>query len=133
MLSLYGLILKEKEVIVVNMLEPLDVLKEDLNNCRQMLNAIGNKTRLGIISTLFEINCKGMRVGEIAQYSQLSRPAVSHHLKILFDAEVVGRYRKGTRNYYYMKLGGSWQKFVGLVNEIERLRLEELEELKKED
>lgn len=130
MSTVYILSFKWKEEIVVNRLEQLDVLKDELDECRQILNAIGNKTRLGIISTLFEINCKGMRVGEIANYAKLSRPAVSHHLKVLIDAEVVGRHQKGTRNYYYMKLGGSWQRFVELVNQVEKLRIEELEDLK---
>ena len=127
------LVFKGKEVIVMNMLEQLDIVKKDLEESRQILHAIGNKTRLGIISTLFEVNCKGMRASEIARYSQLSRPAVSHHLKLLVEAEVVGMYPKGTKNYYYMKFGGSWQRFVKLVNQVEKLRLEGLEEVESED
>ena len=47
-------------------------------------------------------NCGGMRVGEIAERTNLSRPAISHHLRILKDAGWVGMRREGTRNYYYL-------------------------------
>ena len=45
--------------------------------------------------------CSGMRVGDIAARTNLSRPAVSHHLQILKDAGIVKMRREGTRNYYY--------------------------------
>lgn len=34
--------------------------------------------------------------------THLSRPAVSHHLKILKEAEIVNLRREGTKNYYYL-------------------------------
>lgn len=40
-------------------------------------------------------------MGEIARGTNLSRPAVSHHLKILREAGIVKMRREGTRNYYY--------------------------------
>lgn len=45
--------------------------------------------------------CNGVRVGAITEMTNLSRPAVSHHLSILKDAGLVKLRREGTKNYYY--------------------------------
>jgi ArsR family transcriptional regulator len=63
-----------------------------------------------------------MRVGDITERTHLSRPAVSHHLKILLDAEVVGVTPEGTKHFYYLNLGDEWPTLVSLVNNIEKLR-----------
>lgn len=45
--------------------------------------------------------CGGVRVGAITERTNLSRPAVSRHLRILRDAGIVKVRREGTKNYYY--------------------------------
>ena len=99
-----------------------DEMKELFSKSKKLLIAIGDETRQGIITALMDLECDGKRVGEIKEKTHLSRPAVSHHLKILLDAEVVGLDRVGTKNYYYLKLGGEWQSLVKLINGIEELR-----------
>ncbi|MGN0467273.1 MAG: ArsR/SmtB family transcription factor [Acutalibacteraceae bacterium] len=47
--------------------------------------------------------CSGVRVGEITERTNLSRPAVSHHLQILKKAGLVKLRREGTKNYYYFE------------------------------
>lgn len=91
--------------------------------CRKLLIALGDETRQAIIAVLARVDCEeGMRVGKITEKTHLSRPAVSHHVKILLDAEVIGLRRQGTMNFYYLKLGGAWGELVALVNHIEELR-----------
>lgn len=51
---------------------------------------------------LAEGACQGVRVSELTKDTQLSRPAVSHHLKILKDAKIVDYHSEGTKNYYYL-------------------------------
>lgn len=46
----------------------------------------------------------GMNVNEITGKTSLSRPAISHHLKILKDAGLVNIRQEGTANYYYLTL-----------------------------
>ena len=98
------------------------LLMEQFSKSKKLLVAIGNETRQGIMTALIHPECEGMRVGEIKEKTHLSRPAVSHHLKILLDTEVIGVNRVGTKNFYYLKLGGEWQSLVGLINNIEKLR-----------
>ncbi|MDR1329434.1 MAG: metalloregulator ArsR/SmtB family transcription factor [Oscillospiraceae bacterium] len=93
----------------------------------KLLTAIGDETRQLIMSVLAVSKCEGMRVGAITEQTHLSRPAVSHHLKILLDAEVIGMSPEGTKHYYYLKLGGEWPTLVALINNIEKLRTEELQ------
>lgn len=85
--------------------ERLKNLAEEFGECSKALAAIGDETRQSIIIALIEgesINEKGIRVGELTQRTNLSRPAVSHHLKILKEANLIGYDQEGTKNYYYL-------------------------------
>ena len=77
-------------------------LTKEFKECQKSLSAIGDETRQHIIISLLECDCKGVRVGEITKKTNLSRPAVSHHLQILKDAGIIGVRREGTKNYYYL-------------------------------
>ena len=61
------------------------------------LTALHDSTRRSILERLVE----GPRsVGEIASELPVSRPAVSQHLRVLKDAELVSERREGTRRLY---------------------------------
>lgn len=77
----------------------------------RFLTAIGDPIRLQLLFTL-----KGDRlnVGEIAQHFTISRPAVSHHLKILRDAGALQSKKEGQEVYY-------WVDKRLLVNELRTL------------
>ena len=76
--------------------EKLNKLTDDFKACQTVLTAIGDSTRQSIIITLIAAGCEdGMRVGEITRKTHLSRPAVSHHIKVLKDAKVVNVRRVG--------------------------------------
>ena len=104
--------------------EHAKLIREHFTASRRLLSAIGDETRQAIILTLMESDCSGMRVGDITSRTHLSRPAVSHHLKVLLDANMVGITRQGTKNFYWLNLGAEWDTFVALMNHIERLRAE---------
>lgn len=80
----------------------LSTLAEGFVACTKMLAAIGDETRLHIILEMMKMGqCSGVRVGAITEKTNLSRPAVSHHLRILKDAGIVKVRKDGTKNYYY--------------------------------
>ena len=60
--------------------------------------AIGDRHRQQIILLLSGAEPKS--VAEIAEHMQLSRPTVSHHLKILKDAHLLSEIRAGRKTYY---------------------------------
>ncbi|MBW7477330.1 metalloregulator ArsR/SmtB family transcription factor [Paenibacillus oenotherae] len=83
----------------------LKKLADEFSECKKALTAIGDETRQSIIIALMESvsDCeRGIRVGELTKRTNLSRPAVSHHLKILKDANLIGFSKEGTKNYYYL-------------------------------
>lgn len=94
----------------------LEEISEKFKICRKTLLAIGHETRQLILLVLLESDFNGIRVGEIAEKAHLTRPSVSHHLKILKDAEIINMRREGTRNYYYLDSGESrWNMLAQLI------------------
>lgn len=66
------------------------------------MTAIGDETRRHIIFEMLKTGrCEGVRVGEITEKTNLSRPAVSHHLQIMRNAGLIAVRKEGTKNYYY--------------------------------
>ncbi|MCX6055184.1 MAG: metalloregulator ArsR/SmtB family transcription factor [Chloroflexi bacterium] len=68
--------------------------------------ALADETRQKIMSLCC---CKHLSVTDIAQQMGVSQPTVSHHLKILRDAELVITRRSGREIYYSLnqkKLAG---------------------------
>lgn len=78
-------------------------LAEGLASCRRLLTAIGDETRQHIILEMIKMEtCTGARVGEITKKTNLSRPAVSHHLQIMKESGIVKVRKEGTKNFYYL-------------------------------
>jgi DNA-binding transcriptional ArsR family regulator len=84
---------------------------------QDLLVAIGNEARQAILIALGQWSKNiGMRVGEIGQYTHLSRPALSHHLKVLKDAGMVSVHREGTKNYYRLDAQNKLQGLQSLIS-----------------
>lgn len=94
-------------------------LSNKLKNCKNAFVALGDETRQSIIVALLESDNIGMRVGEITKKTYLSRPAVSHHLKILKEANIISMYKKGTMNFYYISTNKTiWNEIKNLTDEV---------------
>lgn len=102
-------------------------------NCMPIFIALGDEVRLSIIEGLARAGLlyddqgnhvanmgdnlkprKGMNVKDITELTRLSRPAISHHLKILKDAGLISVRQEGTANYYYLTIGDSTKKLCSL-------------------
>ena len=78
-------------------------LSEDFKACRETLVALGDENRLHMLyMMMLSEKPEGLRVGEITTMTNLSRPAVSHHLKQLREAGIVNVRPEGTKNFYYL-------------------------------
>lgn len=94
-------------------------ITEGFQNCCEAFSAIGDPTRQAILVVLLASDFGGIRVGEIAKKAHLTRPSVSHHLKILKEAGIVGMRKEGTKNYYYISLDeNKWKEMMYLMNTI---------------
>lgn len=82
--------------------EEIYVLADEFKLCQKILLALGDENRQHLILEMLKIgDCNGVRVGKITEKTNLSRPAVSHHIQILKNAGLIKMRREGTKNYYY--------------------------------
>ena len=95
----------------------LSQIVQGFSECKDAFTAIGDETRQLILMVLLDSDLSGIRVGEIARKTHLTRPSVSHHLKILKEADIVAMRKEGTKNYYYISLDETrWKTIAGLIN-----------------
>lgn len=105
----------------MNDIGKVNKVKADFKTSTRVLTAIGDETRQSIILALHTAGCDGLRVGEITIQTHLSRPAVSHHLKILKDAGIVKVYKEATKNFYYLDPTGWLFTLKDLIFHMEEL------------
>jgi DNA-binding transcriptional ArsR family regulator len=85
---------------VWRMPQDLSELQKLFSDCSKVIAAVGDETRQSIMMALMEQPGEGMRVGVITEKTNLSRPAVSHHIGILRDAGIIRQNKRGTMNFY---------------------------------
>jgi len=86
--------------------------------------ALGDPTRREVLARVAE---RPRSVSEIADGLPVSRPAVSQHLRVLLDADLVVARRRGRQNIYRVRPEG----FHRLRSELEWFWSEALENLKQ--
>lgn len=92
--------------------------QDSFEETRDLFVAFGDRSRQDII-VLLATNSR-MTVKELSQAIGLSRPATSHHIKILKDAGLLGERKEGVRTYYCPVLNGAISKlktFIALADE----------------
>lgn len=107
-------------------------LQERFHQCMSLFIALGDEMRLSIIEVLtqeafnsrqapgpIEFEHNGLNVNEITKRTSLSRPAISHHLKILKEAGIVSLRQEGTANYYYLTFRESNRRLMELGYRLE--------------
>ncbi len=70
----------------------------------RIAKALGDPVRLQLVDVLRKHAGK-VCVCELVPLFDLSQPTVSHHLKVLRDAGIVGSERPGLWAYYYVNAG----------------------------
>ncbi len=85
--------------------------------CIPLFNALSDPARQDIILLLAEH--ESLSVNEIANHSNLSRPAISHHLKIMRDNNLVTIEQKGTVRNYSLSLEQSVNQLKVLIGIVE--------------
>src|SRR6266568_5153289 len=91
--------------------------EEEAKQQSKILKALGEPTRLRILSLLAKHGGE-VTVFEIVDvFSPLAQPSTSHHLRVLREAGLVGCSKKGTYVYYFVHFAA----LVGLRDLIEGL------------
>lgn len=83
-----------------------------LSACIPIFSMLQDESRQQILMLLFDNG--PLTVSEITERLELSRPAVSHHLKLLLDAELVSVRKNGKERIYRLNL----QHAVALLKEL---------------
>ena len=78
----------------MNLEAELEQLSLEIKNSQKLLLALGDEIRQHIILMMESGDCLGMRVGDIAKKTHLSRATVSHHLQILKEQVLLKSARK---------------------------------------
>ncbi|MGV8983350.1 ArsR/SmtB family transcription factor [Clostridium sp.] len=86
--------------------------------CIPLFSVLSDEKRQEIVLILSEAP-EGLNVNAITEKIELSRPAVSHHLKILKQASIVEVISKGIEHYYFLTLKESVEKLKKLIGTIE--------------
>ncbi len=82
------------------MATPLEQLAQTFADCKPLFFAMAEMPRQQILLLLTEHH--EMNVGQLAERLPLSRPAISHHLKILRQAGLVEVRQQGTENFHFL-------------------------------
>ncbi len=83
----------------------------------EAVSAIVDKTRLQIVFFL-KLNGR-VCVNEIACNFKISRPAISHHLKVLKNCEIIQSEKVGQETYYFLQRHNLVKMLRNLADSIE--------------
>ena len=81
--------------------------------CAPVFNMLQDENRQLILALLFDNG--PMTVGDLAEGLPISRPAVSHHLKLLRDAGLLAVERSGKERIYRLQMEGAYAKIEELA------------------
>lgn len=85
-----------------------------------LLSALGDAQRQNILIALAS-GPDYLSVAELTAKTKLSRPAISHHLKILKQANLLDEYRDGMKRYYIPKFRDHLKSLRIFIDTLEKL------------
>lgn len=88
-----------------------------LSDCIPVFTMLQDENRQQILMLLFDY--QEMTVTELTQQLSLSRPAVSHHLKLLLDTRLVDVSKKGKERIYRLRMDAAISQLKSLLTSLE--------------
>jgi ArsR family transcriptional regulator len=79
-----------------------DIERDEAERMAQVAKALGDPIRMQLVDVLRKHPGQAC-VCELVPLFDLSQPTVSHHLKVLRDAGIVGSERRGLWAFYYVE------------------------------
>jgi ArsR family transcriptional regulator len=95
---------KQKRPVGEPCCEPVvhpDIEREEAERTATVAKALGDPIRIQLVDVLRK-HAGRVCVCELVPLFDLSQPTVSHHLKVLREAGIVGSERRGLWAYYYV-------------------------------
>lgn len=105
-----------------NTLHDIEQLQSEFQSCQKIFTALGDENRQRLLCIMLGSKCDGSRVVDIAEKTNLSRPAVSHHMQLLKNAGIVKARKEGTYIYYYLDPDEKEiEKIIDLFSNIQKI------------
>ena len=91
------------------------------NACVPFFIAMSDEYRQKLIMDIAEAGNEGINVSNLSAKSNLSRPAISHHLKVLKDAGLINPLKIGTQIFYQLNLTENFKTIHELIKSMENI------------
>ena len=91
------------------------------NSCVPFFIAMSDEYRQQLIMDIAEAGREGINVSNRAAKSNLSRPAISHHLKVLKDSGLIKPKKLGTQIFYQLNLSENFKTVSELITSMENI------------
>ena len=101
------------------------------NSCVPFFIAMSDEYRQQLIMDIAEAGKEGINVSNLSAKSKLSRPAISHHLKVLKDSGLIKPLKVGTQIFYQLNLSENFKTVSELINSMENI-LKKINEIEPE-
>ncbi len=75
---------------------------EDLSDIARIFRVLGEPARLQLLNLIASQPSQEVRACELVETLGLSQPTVSHHLKVMYEAGLLTKERRGTWIYYQL-------------------------------
>lgn len=95
---------------------PRDQVARTMADCKPLFFALGETARQQILLLLTEH--EALNVNQLAERLPLSRPAISHHLKILRQAGMVGVRPVGVENLHFLTIDAAIGQLETFIAEV---------------
>ncbi|MBO4320472.1 MAG: winged helix-turn-helix transcriptional regulator [Treponema sp.] len=91
------------------------------NACVPFFIAMSDEYRQKLIMDIAEAGKEGINVSNLSAKSRLSRPAISHHLKVLKDSGLIKPKKVGTQIFYQLNLSEKFKTVSSLISAMESI------------
>jgi ArsR family transcriptional regulator, arsenate/arsenite/antimonite-responsive transcriptional repressor len=91
---------------------------QQFKECIPLLEVLTDENRQAIIMLLAQ-HKSGLNVNTISGHINLSRPAVSHHLKVLKQSGFIKSEKKSVENYYVLTVRKPLEQLKSLIAAVE--------------
>lgn len=105
------------------MIEKSEIKKtlKTFNACVPFFIAMSDEYRQQLIMDIAEAGSEGINVTNLSAKSKLSRPAISHHLKVLKEAGLIRPLKEGTQIFYQLNLTENFKTISELIRSMESI------------
>jgi DNA-binding transcriptional ArsR family regulator len=95
----------------------------------RVFKALADPTRRKLLDRLFRES--GLTLGQLCEQTHMTRQAVTQHLAVLEDANLLSSARRGREKHHYLNPVPIHEIYDRWVRKFERRGLRELDQLKK--